>query len=77
VQCEAGLDAMRNYHREWDPDRKILTPEPVHDWSSHAADAFRYLAGGLKEAPSPELDRWGRPRAPEAAVVREYGPLDW
>jgi phage terminase large subunit len=22
---------------------------PVHDWSSHAADAFRYLATALKE----------------------------
>jgi hypothetical protein len=22
----------------------VLRPHPVHDWTSHAADAFRYLA---------------------------------
>ena len=25
----------------------VLRPHPVHDWTSHAADAFRYLAMSL------------------------------
>jgi hypothetical protein len=25
----------------------VLRPHPVHDWTSHAADAFRYLAMAL------------------------------
>ena len=29
-----------------------FTKKPVHDWSSHGADAFRYLATGIKETKS-------------------------
>lgn len=42
-----GLKALRNYRREWDDKRKVFNDRPLHDWSSHAADAFRYLAMGL------------------------------
>jgi hypothetical protein len=27
-----------------DDKLQALRPQPVHDWTSHAADAFRYLA---------------------------------
>jgi hypothetical protein len=30
--------------------RATLKPRPVHDWTSHAADAFRYLAMALDHA---------------------------
>lgn len=43
-RCERLIDCLRNYHREWDEKNKIFKPTPKHDWSSHAADAFRYLA---------------------------------
>jgi phage terminase large subunit len=52
--CKHGLDALWNYRREYDDDRRILMSRPVHDWSSHAADAFRCAAtaetttGGVK-----------------------------
>lgn len=39
-----GIEALRAYHREWDADRKCFSETPVHDWSSHTSDAFRYLA---------------------------------
>lgn len=39
-----GVDALRSYHREWDAAAKCFRETPVHDWSSHTADAFRYLA---------------------------------
>lgn len=41
--CKDGLRALRSYHREFDEDRKIYKDTPVHDWSSHFADAFRYF----------------------------------
>ena len=43
-KCRAGLDALQNYR--WDYNQRMgeLKASPVHDWSSHAADAFRYLA---------------------------------
>jgi phage terminase large subunit len=39
-----GLEALRAYHREWDDEAKCFAETPVHDWASHTADAFRYLA---------------------------------
>jgi phage terminase large subunit len=42
-----GLGKLKQYRREWDEERKTFKPRPLHDHSSHAADAFRYLAVGL------------------------------
>jgi hypothetical protein len=47
--CELGLQALRNYRKEYDDRRQEYKPRPLHDWSSHAADAFRYLAVSLKD----------------------------
>jgi hypothetical protein len=46
-RCAAGIKALRAYRSEWDSKRQVLRPRPLHDWSSHAADAMRYLALGL------------------------------
>ena len=43
-----GLAALRQYHYEYDEEKKTFSPKPYHDWSSHAADAFRYLASTVK-----------------------------
>ena len=43
-KCARGLDALRLYRAEHDDKLGVLRPHPVHDWTSHAADAFRYLA---------------------------------
>lgn len=45
----AGLECLRQYQKEWDDRLKTFRPTPRHDWTSHAADAFRYLAMGLPE----------------------------
>ena len=42
--CQRGIDAMRQYQREYDEKRGTPKTIPLHDWTSHAADAFRYLA---------------------------------
>lgn len=43
-----ALDALRQYHREWDSKLQKFKDSPKHDWCSHTADAFRYLARGRK-----------------------------
>lgn len=48
TKCARGLDALRSYHREWDDKRKMFKDQPKHDWTSHGADAFRYLAVGFR-----------------------------
>ena len=51
-KCERGLDALMQYHREWDDVGKAWRGRPKHDWTSHAADAFRYLAVGNVRKPN-------------------------
>lgn len=51
-RTKQGLDALRNYRREHDEKRQIFYEKPLHDWSSHMSDAFRYLAIGLDEGDS-------------------------
>lgn len=46
-KCYKGLNALKNYRKEYDDNRKCFRDNPYHDWSSHAADAFRYCAIGL------------------------------
>lgn len=48
TRCERGLDALKNYRREWDEVTKVYKRKPEHDWTSHGADSFRYGAMGLE-----------------------------
>lgn len=47
--CARGISALKNYQRKYDPKLKIFQDKPIHDWSSHASDAFRLLAMALKK----------------------------
>ena len=51
-----GLSALRNYRRVFDEKRNVFFDTPLHDWASHYADSFRYLAIGLNEVDSD----WGK-----------------
>lgn len=48
-RCARGLDALRQYRRAYDDRLRSFRGRPLHDWTSHAADGFRYLAMGLPE----------------------------
>lgn len=39
-----GVEALQHYRRDYNSRLNEFKATPVHDWSSHAADAFRYLA---------------------------------
>lgn len=41
AKCEKGLDALKSYRREWNEKTQTWNPQPVHDWASHGADAWR------------------------------------
>ncbi|CAB4139739.1 hypothetical protein UFOVP353_11 [uncultured Caudovirales phage] len=43
------LEPLRQYRREWDEDRKVFREKPLHNWTSHAADAFRMMAVAYQE----------------------------
>lgn len=43
-KCHEGIECLKQYQREWDDDKKCFRDKPRHDFTSHAADAFRYLS---------------------------------
>jgi phage terminase large subunit len=48
-KCKYGLDALRQYR--WATTEKgEIKNKPVHDWTSHAADSFRYFAVGNQQS---------------------------
>jgi hypothetical protein len=68
--CQRGLDCLQHYHREWDSETQTFSDSPVHDWSSHGADAWRYLSLV-----------WRQPKVQEPSITFEtksrtnsYGP---
>ncbi|MCC8194343.1 MAG: terminase family protein [Deltaproteobacteria bacterium] len=46
ARCAVGVRALRQYQKVWN-EKMGLFGKPLHNWTSHAADAFRYLAVGL------------------------------
>ena len=56
-RCAEGLQALRHYRYDVDPDTKLFSKTPLHDQNSHAADAWRYTAVALDEG----ADTWNKP----------------
>lgn len=50
-RCADGLQALRHYRYDIDQQTGQYSRNPLHDIHSHAADAWRYLAVALREAP--------------------------
>lgn len=79
TRCETeGIAALEQYRREWDDDKKSFKASEVHDWSSHLADAFRYLAmswRSIKEVvvfkePPPPPGKFRPPPLPQRRITR-------
>lgn len=49
VKCKEGIEALRQYEREYDEDKKAFRQTPKHNWCSHPADAFRMFAIAQRE----------------------------
>lgn len=45
--CQTLLECLRLYQEKKDPKLNV-SRGPLHDWTSHAADAFRYMAVSMK-----------------------------
>ena len=65
-KCERGLNALRNYHKDWDEKKAQYKPKPCHDWSSDYSDAFRMFAVGHMD----------EQRTPQDEDLEENEPFD-
>jgi phage terminase large subunit len=59
--CEQGLQCLRHYRYEVDPETNQFSKNPLHDHYSHGADAFRYIGlmvneprGRQRQKPQPQ-----------------------
>jgi phage terminase large subunit len=44
TKCQAGLEALQHYRRDFNSRLNEFKAAPVHDWAEHGSSAFRYLA---------------------------------
>ena len=44
TKCARWLELIPQYTKEWDEDLKIFKSRPLHNWTSHGADQWRYTA---------------------------------
>jgi hypothetical protein len=56
-QCYEAVELLKQYQREYDEDKKTFRDKPRHDFTSHAADAFRMLALSWREIKAKEPEK--------------------
>lgn len=64
-KCRRGVECLVNYQRKLDAKNKVYMNQPLHNWASHGADAFRTLALGIKELSEGDFQNQRLPRQAE------------
>lgn len=52
TKCKKLIDALSNYRRIYDDERKAYQEKPYHDWTSHFADCARMMAIAMPQCRS-------------------------
>jgi len=68
TNCTIGIDALREYRREWDDENKTFRSKPLHNWASHLSDSFRYFAVYWRDA----MIRDNKPRTYVNEILESY-----
>lgn len=63
---EILIEAITQFQREWDDDRKCFKDAPKRDWTNHFADALRYLSWVWREP-------YKQPEKPENKIIQIGG----
>jgi hypothetical protein len=70
-RCARGIEALRQYRKDWDDRGRCFRNRPLHDWTSNAADAFRIKCMSLKD----KISRFSHGHVPQQTAVDEYAYL--
>ncbi len=65
-----AIETVKQYRYEHNDKKQMLSDKPVHDWTSHAADAFRYLAIAYETKPKSE------PKPPATKIITPAMTID-
>jgi hypothetical protein len=71
TNCMSGVDALKSYRKDWDEKNMTFKKTPLHDWSSHGADALRTLAVGLRDR------KYGDGKKPPQTELDDYNPFSF
>ena len=52
-KCYRGINALKNYRKEWNEKDKVFKNNAKHDWASHGADALRTFAVNYRKPGQP------------------------
>lgn len=65
IKCGLGIKALESYKKEWNDRHGCWSSHPLHNFSSHGADAFRMLALSMAKLSIRGLsaEEWRRLRA--------------
>lgn len=66
------VDRLVSYRRTWDDKTQTWSTLPLHDWTSHGADATRYLAQGWFELAKGMLAEHADTTFSPLALLQEY-----
>ncbi len=58
----SGIEALRQYQREYDEDKKAFRTTPLHNWASHLSDAFRMLSVAEKRKIVDRIEKKEEPK---------------
>lgn len=64
-KCSYLIKSLENYHKHYNEKNNVYSDRPVHDWSSHSCDAFRYMSimqnarsrGSMSETQADDMER--------------------
>lgn len=55
-KCSEGIAHLEGYRKEWDDKRGCWKDKPLHDYTSHDADGFRYFAVSRRNTKRPAFE---------------------
>ncbi|WP_456705590.1 hypothetical protein [Bradyrhizobium sp. USDA 4452] len=56
-RCRDGIEALRQYRADYDEKTRAFKDMPKHDWTSHSADAFRYMCMAWRAQAKRDADK--------------------
>jgi hypothetical protein len=68
TRCAMGLERLRAYRYQWDETKKVFSKKPLHDFSSHSADSYRYVACQVQASAAALRKPDKKPRRPAVAM---------
>ena len=71
-KCSHLIEALRQYRKDYDEKHLTFKDRPLHDWTSHPADAFRYMALGIRDRINKNMANLPRQTESEYEIFNAY-----